>query len=61
MLSLNDTADMYIGRYGSAYFAGGLDDIRLYRYALTEDMMDAIYNSGSGITTEFNLDDVEDI
>ena len=37
---------------GTLYLDGKLDDVRLYRYALSKDEISAIYNNGNGTESE---------
>jgi len=38
--------DLWIGRFGSAYFNGLIDEVRIYNYALTPDEIRLLYNAG---------------
>jgi len=39
--------DLLIGKYGSNYFNGQIDDVRIYNYALTADQVKQVYNFGA--------------
>ena len=38
--------------FGSLYFDGKLDDVRFYNQTLSQDEINALYNSGTGLETE---------
>jgi len=40
-------SNIYLGRVGASYYAGLLDDVRIYNYALTVDQVKQAYNQGA--------------
>lgn len=46
---INPSASFEIGRHsgGTEYFSGQLDDIRVYKYALTAEQVQILYGSGT--------------
>jgi len=48
------------GEEGEEHFPGAIDDVRFYNYALSEDDIDDLYNSGPGVAdSPANLNDDE--
>ncbi|MEK7077087.1 MAG: LamG domain-containing protein, partial [Patescibacteria group bacterium] len=52
------SGDFLLGRYGSSYFDGVLDDTRVYDHALTSSEVRGLYQSGA-YTRRFYVENVE--
>lgn len=43
----NDNSDLLIGKHGTSYYSGLIDDVRFYNYALTAAQVKTLYNNGA--------------
>jgi hypothetical protein len=44
---IQTNGNLEIGRNGSEYFNGQIDDVRIYNYALTPEQIKQVYNGGA--------------
>lgn len=52
-----DTSNLFIGRAGSNYFDGTMDDFRIYNKTLSPKDVERLYQDGLGPTTYLRLED----